>query len=150
MCKYTGSSPVEPANMAYSSYFITGSTWHADYSSIVAVHGLGGHYRSTWEFHQSNIRKLWLEDFLIDQLRDANISARVLSYGYDSAIFTKTVTSIESEADSLLDRLNLKRYLEPEKRRPIIFVAHSLGGLVVKKVSLKLYLALKSSGLIQG
>lgn len=50
-------------------------TAYADCISIVAVHGLGGHYRSTWEWKDSNTKKLWLEDFLIDQLRDAGINA---------------------------------------------------------------------------
>lgn len=110
--------------------------WFADNYSIVAVHGLGGHYRSTWEYQHSDGKTLWLEDFLIDQLRDANIAARVLSYGYDSApVFTNTVTSIDNEAERLLNKLELKRDLEQEKKRPIIFVAHSLGGLIVKKVS---------------
>lgn len=86
------------------------------------------------------MKKLWLEDFLIDQLRDANIAARVLSYGYDSAsVFTQTVTSIDNEAERLLNRLYLKRDLEYEKKRPIILIAHSLGGLIVKKVSWKLF-----------
>lgn len=127
--------------MVELSFLDRGLAWYADYPSIVAVHGLGGHFWSTWEYNQSNIRKLWLEDFLIDQLRDAKISARVLSYGYDSAsVFTKTVTSIDNEAERLLNKLDLKRDLEHEKRRPIILVAHSLGGLIVKKVSWKLSL----------
>jgi predicted alpha/beta hydrolase family esterase len=35
----------------------------------------------------------------------------------------------------LLDRLEGERSLPEESERPMIFVSHSLGGIVVKKVS---------------
>jgi alpha-beta hydrolase superfamily lysophospholipase len=59
-----------------------------------------------------------------------------MSYGYDSRIvFSKAVTNITDEAKVLLDRLGGKRQAEGQKTRPIIFIAHSLGGVVVKKVN---------------
>lgn len=59
-----------------------------------------------------------------------------MSYGYNSnTIFTSAVTSITVEAAMLLDRLDQERESEEQKTKPIIFVAHSLGGIVVKKVS---------------
>ena len=44
------------------------------------------------------------------------------------------MNSIEVEAEALLVRLHDNRELTAEKTRPILFVAHSLGGLIVKKV----------------
>lgn len=41
---------------------------------------------------------------------------------------------IEDHAGNLLDRLDMKRLDHPD--RPILFIAHSLGGIVVKKVRL--------------
>jgi hypothetical protein len=59
----------------------------------------------------------------------------VLSYGYDSdTAFTKAVTDIEDVAGMLLDRLVGERQSPKEKSRPVIFIAYSLGGIVVKKV----------------
>jgi hypothetical protein len=59
----------------------------------------------------------------------------VLSYGYDSdTAFSKAVTDIDDIAGMLLDRLAGERQSPVEKSRAIIFVAHSLGGIVVKKV----------------
>lgn len=102
----------------------------ADSLSIVAVHGLGGDWAETWTDPNG---KLWLRDFLPFQIP----SARIMSYGYNSkTIFTKSVSSITSEAESLLYRLDLERDSREQKTKPIIFVAHSLGGIVVKKVRL--------------
>lgn len=102
-------------------------------SSIIAVHGLGGHWRRTWTSRSS--QKNWLEDFLPGQLEAESIANRVLSYGYDSdTAFTKAVTDIDDAAGSLLDRMIGERQSPQEKLRPTILVAHSLGGIVVKKV----------------
>lgn len=59
-----------------------------------------------------------------------------MSYGYNSkTIFTSVVTGISDEAGMLLDRLDKERDSEEQKKKAIIFVAHGLGGIVVKKVS---------------
>lgn len=97
--------------------------------SIVAVHGLEGDWEYTW---QAENGKVWLRDFLPNGLP----SARVMSYGYNSATaFSKAVTDIDDEAAMLLDRLDGERVTPAQKQTPIIFIAHSLGGIVVKNVS---------------
>jgi predicted alpha/beta hydrolase family esterase len=58
-----------------------------------------------------------------------------MSYGYDSrVIFTKAITDIDDAAAMLLDRIDGERQSVEEIARPILFIAHSLGGIVVKKV----------------
>jgi hypothetical protein len=58
-----------------------------------------------------------------------------MSYGYNSrTAFSKAVTDINDEAAMLLDRLNGERESKDQKVRPIIFVSHNLGGIIVKKV----------------
>jgi hypothetical protein len=57
-----------------------------------------------------------------------------MSYGYDSTTaFSKAVMNIKTVAEDLLNRLDGNRDQEEEKMRPILFISHSLGGLVVKK-----------------
>jgi hypothetical protein len=100
----------------------------ADSFSIIAVHGLGGDWEKTWVDDNG---ALWLRDFLPSQLPPA----RIMSYGYNSrTAFSKAVTDISDEAAMLLDRLDGERQSKDQKARPIIFVSHSLGGIIVKKV----------------
>ena len=58
-----------------------------------------------------------------------------MSFGYDSdTAFSCAVTDITNVAKMLLKRLRGARQSAEEKRRPIVFISHSLGGIVVKKV----------------
>src|SRR5271156_2088801 len=103
-----------------------------DCRSIVAIHGLGGHWRDTWTGDNG---KLWLRDSVPLRLKDSGFNSRVFSYGYDSSTaFSKAVTDITDEAEMLLDRIKGGRASRAERYRPIILIAHSLGGILVKKV----------------
>jgi len=86
--------------------------------SIVAVHGLGGEWDTTWTDENG---KFWLQDFLpLDLPR-----ARIMSYGYNAhTAFSKAVTDISDVAASLLDRLDNERQ-PPERKRPVIIISHS-------------------------
>ncbi|KAH6671182.1 hypothetical protein B0J14DRAFT_595495 [Halenospora varia] len=96
---------------------------------IVAVHGLNPtntefHAEATWTYGD----KLWLKDFLPAQLPNA----RILLFGYNSNVaFETSISGVRENAVNLLNRLVNKRANTEE--RPIIFVAHSLGGIVVKR-----------------
>ena len=52
---------------------------------------------------------------------------------------SKSVTDIDDAAQELLNRLHGDRRSLAERSRPIIFIAHSLGGVIVKKVCLNSY-----------
>ncbi|KAG0124311.1 Alpha/Beta hydrolase protein [Tuber indicum] len=94
---------------------------------IVALHGLGGDRFRTWT-HDSGA--CWIRDFLPEQIP----GARIMTFGYNSGVaFSQNVAGISVFANDLLDRLKgLRRHID-ESTRPIIFICHSLGGIVCKR-----------------
>ncbi|KAN0086995.1 vegetative incompatibility protein HET-E-1 [Elaphomyces granulatus] len=95
---------------------------------LVAVHGLNGDAKRTWTHGETNA--LWLQDFLPRDVKNI----RVMSFGYNaSAALGNTTATIADHAKDLLGCMVDKREEEDEKTRPIIFVGHSLGGIVIKQ-----------------
>jgi pimeloyl-ACP methyl ester carboxylesterase len=93
--------------------------------SIIALHGLGGHWKNTWTDTNG---KFWLRDYLPEKL----INARVLSWGYNSyKAFTRGEAELEEAAKELLDGIEEAR---TDKTRPVVVIAHSLGGVLAKRV----------------
>ena len=104
--------------------------------SIIAVHGLGGNWKTTWRAGNQDSSPIWLRDRLPEILSETGVNPRIFSYGYNSNIInSNSMISIEVVAKTLLERLLGIRKNEEQKVVPIVFIAHSLGGLVVKKVS---------------
>ncbi|KAG8749972.1 hypothetical protein FRC14_000914, partial [Serendipita sp. 396] len=94
---------------------------------IIAIHGLDGHREHSWTAEDGT---LWLRDLLPNDLPNA----RILSYGYDADTRSSTQTSthtISRHAETFFASLEQRRRMHP--RRPIIFIAHSLGGIILKK-----------------
>ncbi|PVF91851.1 hypothetical protein CPB86DRAFT_802509 [Serendipita vermifera] len=102
---------------------------------IVAIHGLDGHRERSWTAANGN---MWLQDWLPDDIPNA----RILTYGYDAD--TNSVTYMPAQnifclAENFVHDLILERRNDPkclifeQSKRPIIFLAHSLGGIILKK-----------------
>ncbi|EXJ76155.1 uncharacterized protein A1O5_00663 [Cladophialophora psammophila CBS 110553] len=99
---------------------------------IVAVHGIGGDAVNTWTHPKS--KAFWLKDFLPQQIPDA----RIMTFGYNAdAAFGQSTAEVIDHAKSLLANLIDKREEAEEIERPLIFIAHSLGGIVVKQALLQ-------------
>ncbi|KAJ6018950.1 hypothetical protein N7522_001017 [Penicillium canescens] len=100
---------------------------------IVFVHGLNGSPHDSWTSKTTGC--FWPVDLLPDIL--AAQHPRILTYGYNANVtaFTDGVSrdSIVSHAETLASSLAANRSLKECSDRPIIFVCHSLGGLVVKR-----------------
>lgn len=57
-----------------------------------------------------------------------------MTFGYDSVVFMSHSTSgVADFAIDLLERIRLNRQSAAEANRDIVFVCHSLGGIVCKK-----------------
>ena len=122
-------------------------------NSVVAVHGLHGHPRLSWTSAASEQNPcMWLQDLLPKHMPNA----RIMTYGYNSdsdgenaLLSTKgldyaAAKLLESLAEKRLDRqvnAMLPQHLpkidivQGNDRCPITFIAHDLGGIVVKKVN---------------
>ena len=79
---------------------------NTDRNSIIAVHGLNGHAYGTWahcEAGQPGFENMWLRDFLPDEVKQA----RILVYGYNSALLgsNTSVSSVKDFAHDLLQRI---------------------------------------------
>jgi hypothetical protein len=104
---------------------------------IVFVHGLRGHPRTSWEaFNKYGDRVFWPKDLLPTTIPQC----RIFSFGYltNVAAFYPSKkgdviahTGMDDNSNSLMVKLGNRRRETNTESRPIIFVAHSLGGLVV-------------------
>ncbi|PVH98023.1 hypothetical protein DM02DRAFT_616112, partial [Periconia macrospinosa] len=125
-------------------FLLTNETTSPHDIDIIAVHGLGGHYQKTWT--EAN-GEFWLRDSVPSKLQDSKLNSRVFSYGYNSSTaFSKAVTDITDEAAMLLERIRGERKSQSDRLKPIIFIAHSLGGILVKKAMIHAHQRLREYG----
>lgn len=80
---------------------------------------------------------MWLESILPDKIP----FARIMTFGYNSTIaFSSSAAKLEDKSVELINRLSMKRSsVENGSTRPIVFVCHSLGGILVKKALILAY-----------
>lgn len=97
---------------------------------IVFVHGLTGNAYSTWFHKEAGVH--WPSALLGRDIKDA----RILSFGYDADIniIWKPASNsrLSNHAEHLVRSLERVRRDSHTEDRKIIFVSHSLGGLVTK------------------
>ncbi|MCJ1423906.1 hypothetical protein MMC29_001791 [Sticta canariensis] len=109
---------------------------------IIALHGLTGHAWNSFTTSSSVDEEAgrtkeinWLRDILprlLEQNRQQHIYPRIMTYGYDADVWmTNSVADITVPVDNLLSSLEIERNEDPE--RPLFFIGHSLGGIVIKQ-----------------
>ncbi|PMD32251.1 YVTN repeat-like/Quino protein amine dehydrogenase [Hyaloscypha variabilis F] len=107
---------------------------------IVFIHGLGGSSRMTWS-KDHNLDFFWPLKFLPHET-DIN-EARILTFGYNANFRPGSGKNKMSVLDFAKDLLYDLKYGQDESaeeledlmmgERPIIFIVHSMGGLIVKE-----------------
>lgn len=133
---YTDAQGTENRNIA--RYETTAVYTHPDAEvDIVLVHGLNGRPDHTWTAANGTF---WPTDLLPASLR--GVPANILVYGYNADVYSRrndrsaSDNFIHQHAQTLVTSLTLFRRGEGRARKPIIWVAHSLGGILVKRALL--------------
>ncbi|KAK2034338.1 lipa and NB-ARC domain-containing protein [Colletotrichum zoysiae] len=129
-------------NKHISRYEITAVFSHPDaIVDVVLVHGLNGDPEKTWASSSDGKPVFWPADLLPQSL--GKTRANILVYGYNADVYTTGKSNksasdnfIFQHAQTLVTNLTLYRKSERTSNNPIIFVAHSLGGLLVKRALL--------------
>lgn len=122
--------------------------------SVVAVHGLDGHWKRSWTADNGCF---WLRDLLPSIIP----GARIYAFGHNSKTRGSTVPlayDIPDHGKELVSALSIERQLEnvsssyshllsfsliiprlgfKTTKVPILFIGHSLGGLIIKSVSFR-------------
>ena len=97
---------------------------------IVFVHGLTGNAYNTWLHKETGIH--WPSELLGQDFPDT----RIMSFGYDADVVNfwnpASKSRLSSHAENLVGDLVRERERTDTENRKILFVAHSLGGLVTE------------------
>ncbi|GLD92278.1 hypothetical protein PINS_up000811 [Pythium insidiosum] len=117
---------------------------------VVFVHGLRGHAFGTWRTDMNDSidakdNAVWPDAFLLPDLQAQGIDVRVITLGYEAGMVSWSSPwpslTLEERARVMLRALQDARIGEPSDPndnesppRPVIFVTHSMGGLLVKKM----------------
>jgi alpha-beta hydrolase superfamily lysophospholipase len=98
-------------------------------ADIIFVHGLGGTAFRTWSW-QRNPDNFWPQWLAHDE---HTRSCRIFTFGYNSNFKgeARGLDVLDFAKDLLFQMLNYTDGLDGD--RPTLFIAHSMGGLVVKK-----------------
>jgi len=97
--------------------------------SVIAITGLGGHAFNSWRSHIDTPRPIdrpmWLCDFLPERFP----KARIMTYGYESSLKMSNGANMTDYRRGFIQCLQNCRRGCPD--RPIAFIGHSLGGILV-------------------
>ncbi|KAI9715747.1 MAG: hypothetical protein M1812_005745 [Candelaria pacifica] len=98
---------------------------------VVFIHGLTGNRETTWTEKKTGI--CWPEGLLPVDLPQA----RIFTYGYDADVVgifkIASSNTVRDHGKGLANDLSLRRLRTKSNDRPLIFVAHSLGGVICEQ-----------------
>ncbi|KAF5669916.1 hypothetical protein FDENT_11382 [Fusarium denticulatum] len=95
-------------------------------ADIIAITGLDGHAYGSWR-GKGNLGRMWLRDFLSKDLP----YCRTMIYGYNSKLSSHGLDTIMDYGRELIEELKKIRYSDELRQRPLFFIAHSFGGIIL-------------------
>ncbi|KAK1712736.1 hypothetical protein BDP67DRAFT_516742 [Colletotrichum lupini] len=98
---------------------------------VIAMSGLGGH--AFGSFKERGGPFMWLRDALPLDVPNA----RILTYGYDTQLLRSSSFQNLSDLGRAL-QIDLRGIQDPGHSHPIVFIGHSLGGLVIKETIVRM------------
>ncbi|KAL6826497.1 hypothetical protein V8C40DRAFT_244386 [Trichoderma camerunense] len=104
---------------------------------IIAISGLGGH--AFGSFKERGGQHMWLRDALPHDItgESGERIARVMVYGYESSLINSdSFQNLEDLGTTL--HSDLRTLISDYWFKPIVFIAHSLGGLIIKQFLISL------------
>ncbi|MCJ1250637.1 hypothetical protein MMC30_007865 [Trapelia coarctata] len=106
------------------------------YVDLVLVHGAHGHAINSFACHFTNSSReareaLWALDALPKALETVGIVPRIMTYGWNADSWLDSTHSMNTECETLIKALESERSNTPN--RPIVFIGHGIGGLLIKQ-----------------
>ncbi|KAK0761662.1 hypothetical protein N5P37_005644, partial [Trichoderma harzianum] len=95
-------------------------------ADVIAITGLDGHAYGSWR-GRGNLGRMWLRHFLSQDLP----YCRTMTYGYNSKLSTCGIDTIMDYSRGLMEALKKIRNTEELRQRPLFFIAHSFGGIIL-------------------
>ncbi len=114
-----GADRNEPASRAYRPDRV---------ADVVFVHGLDGNAFETWCYNPHRLRESWPYRLAADLEK---VGVWSLGYSAASSIHLGKALPLISMGEAAIDTLELEGHIGD---RPLVFVVHSLGGLLVKQI----------------
>ncbi|KAK3339632.1 hypothetical protein B0T25DRAFT_618078 [Lasiosphaeria hispida] len=94
----------------------------------IAISGLASHPFGSWQPHGDDKSYMWIRDSLASSMP----SFRFLTYGYDTTLInSQSFQIIPDLGGRFIQELRSNGWASPEAKR-IVFLAHSLGGVLLK------------------
>lgn len=145
-----GVHPIVPFDRQEDGHEGSLTTIETDMPSIdvVFVHGLRGHPFGTWRTDMGSSldgkNDIWPDVLLANDLRHSRINARLITLGYEAGMVSWSspwpTLTLQERGKVMLDALyaaNIGRSKRADRNAsPVVFVTHSMGGILVKKMLL--------------